>query len=300
MTTRETKLRLETGLDQWLSTQAEVAGMAKTKYITQLLEQSRAAHTHPLLSPEQSPLLSPSTSTNAAILELQSRVEKLEQLCRPTHSAIPESGDTFIPKLVVGQVVTGQSAKTYQLLLSSFEVNQKLSGFGHWYLSNKLGVLCKMVGTSKTGNRKFRVMAYFPSDPLVINADGTFVSVCEEEGYNVCWTRTSSLEPAAPEVPEVVVAEPVEPVEPIEELVVEPEVVGISEPTVTREELATILSGGKPNMVASAITTLGSLGGAKMTKANMVKWTSAKDPENRGWVATDSTRNYWKQVPATV
>ncbi len=128
MTTKETKLRIEPDLDQWLASQAAIAGIAKTKYIMQLLEAQRITnqhtqHTHPQLSPKLSPKLSPAdASLYAEVAALKSRVAKLEQGIPKATQAIPKS----IPSFEVGQEITGQSAKTYRLLWNSFDAEQKI------------------------------------------------------------------------------------------------------------------------------------------------------------------------------
>lgn len=75
-----------------------------------------------------------------------------------------------------GQVIDGQQNKTYKMLWASFEASQKSSKFVY-HLSNKLGVICKVAGVSRSNKKKLEVIATFPGDPVRINEDGTFLKV---------------------------------------------------------------------------------------------------------------------------
>lgn len=127
-----------------------------------------------------------------------------------------------------GQVIDGQQNKTYKMLWASFEASQKTSKFSY-LLSNKLGVLCRVEGKARSGNKKLKVMATFPGDPVRINKDGTFLKVYPDGGIE--WFTKSELE---------AMSEPTAAVKPIEEeapaLVEEVPLAPIDEPVVEQLE----------------------------------------------------------------
>lgn len=203
MTIKETKLRIDPDLDQWLTSQSAIAGIAKTKYITQVLESHRvnAAHTHPQQSPKVSPNVSPSSSdlvTRIAAMEV--RLTKVEN---STPGTIPKTIPSDTTKFYKGQEITAQSSKLYNLVWDSIEVKQIL-GKSKYYLSNKLGIICQVAGVSRGGKTKLEVWNTFPGDPVVLNSDGTFLTV--KDG-GIQWFTESEL---------ALLAEPSEPITPIE------------------------------------------------------------------------------------
>lgn len=297
MTIKETKLRIEPTLDEWLAAQAAIAGIAKTKYIMQVLEAHKVAnlHTDPKLSPNVSPVSLIDVSLYAEVAELKARVSKLEQ-------SNPDTIPNAIPRFEVGQPITGQHSTKYALLWDSFEEKQMV-GRVEYYLSNKLGVICKVTGVARESNKKkLKVIATFPGDPVVLNPDGTFLNIYD--GGNIKWIKQSEL--AASKQPEPAIAEPTAVVEPTnDEIAVEANQVAISssiepvEPAPIKLSTEELLETFKPKlanpgMVNTIRTNLG-----QVKHKNLVNgWTAKHDPEGRVWIPTDETRQYWVVQPA--
>lgn len=300
MTTKETKLRIEPDLDQWLASQAAIAGIAKTKYIMQLLEAQRIAnqHTHPQLSPKLSSESPADASLYAEVAALKSRVAKLEQGIPKATQTIPKT----IPNFEVGQEITGQSAKTYRLLWNSFDAEQKINRTTY-YLSNKLGVICKVIGTSKAGKKKLSIWVTFPGDKVVIQDDGTFLT--EKSNGKLGWAyeevKPTLAEPTTPtdvvndeiaiEAVEVASLPQDEPA--VEQLTEVVEPAPSTEPlTLDRAALAQRMA-KTPGEAKTFAATLTSVGGAKNKASNILDWTSKHDPEGMSWMPTDETRQTW-------
>lgn len=194
MTTKETKLRIEPSLDDWLNAQAAIAGIAKTKYIIQVLEdlRSSAGHTQPQLSPKVSPVSPVDVSIYEEVAAIKARLTKLEE---GTPQAIPNS----TPQFYQGQEITGQSAKTYRLLWNSFEASQKIDR-KEYYLSNELGIICRVLGTSKADKKKLMVVDCFQGKRVVINDDGTFLFMKSDGSVDCAYEGVGQalLEPTSP------------------------------------------------------------------------------------------------------
>lgn len=205
MTIKETKLRIEPELDQWLTSQAVIAGIAKTKYIVQTLEAHRISntHTHYLLSPNISPESPSDRDLAGRVAAIESRLAKVE---RNNSGAIPNAIPKDIPQFEVGQVITGQHSAKYALMFNSDVVVQK-SSKEEYLLNNKVGVICKVDGGSRNNKKKLKVIATFPGDPVVLNSDGTFL---KSNGQGQLEWFTESELAALAEPP---LAEPTAPVE---------------------------------------------------------------------------------------
>ncbi len=235
------------------------------------------------------------------------------------------------PQFYEGQEITGQSAKTYRLLWNSFEVKQKIDG-NEFHLSNKLGIACIVIGSSKAGKKKLKVVDCFQGKNIVINDDGTFLFRNNEGKLDCTYQElepttaepTSPVEPTNNETPKEVVSHPLEqPIsavelpsdeiaieavpevptpldEPIEEGATTPQT-GNSTATaivVSRNELAQILA-KTPGEAKTFGATLTSVGGAKMKAKAIIDWTSKHDPEGKSWMPEDETRETWVMQPNT-
>ena len=322
MTTKETKLRIEPSLDDWLNTQAAITGIAKTKYIIQALETHRSAniHIHPQISPELSPVSPVDVSIYAEVAALKSRVAKLEQ-------GIPKA----IPSFEVGQVITGQHGKLYNLLNNSKEVHQQQNKL-HYYLSNKLGIIFYQYGESKAGTVKYRVASCFPGERVVLDTEGKFLTTAftgelgwfTESELAALTEPISLVEPTKDETPIEVVSTTLEKPasavklssdevevedvteahaaqhEPLEGVAITPQSGDSSatEVSLSRDQLVQRIA-KTPNEAKAFSATLTNLGGAKMKPAAIVKWTSQHDPDGRAWMPTDATRITWVMQAVT-
>ncbi len=304
MTIKETKLRIDPDLDQWLTSQSAIAGIAKTKYITQVLESHRvtAAHTHPQQSPKLSPNVSPSSSdlvTRIAAMEV--RLTKVEQ---STPSAIPKTIPSDTPKFYKGQAITRQSSKLSSLVWDSLEVKQMI-GKSKYYLSNKLGIICAVSGVSRGGKTKLEVWQTLPRK-VVLNPAGEFLYKTERDGKQVLqwdYEELAPLEPITPVEPakiEIPIEVPVEAPSPVDEAVEPIETSAIALEATTPTEVQTLSRGdlserlGKtPKEIQLYSGNLTNIGGVKMKATTIMTWTSSKDPDGLSWMPTDATRETW-------
>lgn len=202
----ETRLQLDPTLDDWLTRQAAIAGIAKTRYIIQVIEdlKSNAAHTHSNYSIKLSNM---DSDLHTEVSAIKARLSKLENA---THLPPTEAVEDR-PKFYKGQPITGQSSKLYELVWSSFEATQKVNLprlKGTYRLSNKLGIICKTVGTSRSGKSKLEVWLTFPDDKVILNPDGTFFNVSDEKGVE--WFTEKELAALAKEKA-VTEEQPIEP-----------------------------------------------------------------------------------------
>ncbi len=307
MTLNETRLKnIPPVLDEWLTSQAAIAGIAKTKYIIQVLEdlRSNAGQTHPQLSPKVSPKSLVDVNIYEEVAAIKARLTKLEQ------GSPNDSPDQ--PQFYEGQEITGQSAKTYRLLWNSFETSQKVDRT-EYHLSNKLGIICKVVGSSKAGKKKLSIWVSFPGDKVVIQDDGTFLTKkgngklgwAYEEVEPTLAEPTALLDPTNDETPiETVIEAPTPLDEPVEQAADIPALGDTSgdslntELSLSRDQLVQRIA-KTPNEAKSFSATLTNLGGAKMKPAAIVKWTSQHDPDGKAWLPTDATREAWVMQAAT-
>lgn len=135
------------------------------------------------------PKLPPSSATQVATQldehwqrSIENRLAKLE--------GSSQLVATDAPIFEIGQVIDGQSNKTYNMLWASFEASQKTSKSTH-HLSNKLGVICRVEGKARSEKKKLKVIATFPGDRVHINKDGTFLN--EDYTGAIEWFTESSL-----------------------------------------------------------------------------------------------------------
>lgn len=301
MNTKETKLRIEPALDEWLASQAAIAGMAKTKYIIQLLATQRLAsqHTDPKLSPKVSPESPADASLYAEVAALKLRVAKLEQTIPNTTLPIPKS----IPSFEKGQVITGQQSKLYNLLHNSKEVHQHHNKL-HYYLSNKLGIIFYQYGESKAGAVKYGIAYCFPGEQVVLDAEGKFFTTAftgelgwfTESELAAMAEAKSDVKPASneiaiedigmtptPTIKAVIEDKPNEAVEP-----------SPSTETLTLDRAALVQRMAKtPGEAKTFAATLTSVGGSNNKASNILDWTSKHDPEGKSWLPTDETRQTW-------
>jgi hypothetical protein len=153
------------------------------------------------------------------------------------------AADDSSPRFRVDQEITAQSAKTYDQLWNGHY--QKL-GKAEYLLSNELNLLCKVKTgeASRSGKKKLGVLAYFPGDEVVFNADGTFLTATEK-GFE--WFTKKELEilerDRAAALEATAVVEPtneetaIEAVNAAPSLLVEPEILNLEVPqTLTKQK----------------------------------------------------------------
>ncbi len=90
-----------------------------------------------------------------------------------------------IPEFTKGQQITAQSSKLYPLVWDNLEVKQKCNA-KTWWLSNKLGIIVKVIESSRSKKSKLEVV-WLLNGRVVLNSAGEFLSVFKDANNNVSY-----------------------------------------------------------------------------------------------------------------
>lgn len=181
-------LRLSPELATYLNVVSQKTGKSRHQLILDVLTQQYIPNAPTTVSDslEATKEVSSIDSILSMLKSLSHRIDRLEQAKDARDADDDDDGDksTELLEFYLGQEITGQHSKLYQILLSNWTTKQKLipkvQGWRRKYytfaLFVDLGLVC-IVNYSRNGKAKFKVYFKFdPKEECYISPDGRFLT----------------------------------------------------------------------------------------------------------------------------
>lgn len=166
----ETRIFMDKSLDAWVTNQARLSGMTKTKYIIEILQAAKDVVT----------IDTPQTSTDKMV-DGTDRLSTIEERLDRLEQAKAAPGKT---QLEVGTIVDGQSSKIYNEL-SRNPSGKNIIGSRRFYYHRKMGVVYTTDYSlrSKAGKAKYLILDVVDRN-IPVNPDGTFGVIVNEDEFD--------------------------------------------------------------------------------------------------------------------
>ena len=181
-------LRLPPELAAYLNVVSQKTGKSRHQVILDVLTQQYIPNAHTTVSDSLEATKEVSSIDNilSMLQSFSDRIDRLEQAKDARDADDDDNGDksTELSEFYLGQEITSQHSKLYQIILRNWTTKQKLipkvQGWRHKYytfaLFVDLGLVC-IVNYSRNGKAKFKVYFKFdPKEECYISPDGRFLT----------------------------------------------------------------------------------------------------------------------------